>query len=191
MLSDGALVALVRDWGLLVLAPLALIEGPVVSVLGGSLVALGALSFGPLLAVLMLADLAGDVLLYGLGRAGGRRVPPGWRNRMGLTPERQARLAADIATHGTRLLVLGKLTHAMGFAILTAAGAARFPLGRFLAINLLATLPKSAALVGLGWLLGDSWQRADGWLTVAFAALALVLLAVLVRWLRRRTGIGT
>lgn len=190
MIAADALVALVRDWGLVVLAPVALIEGPIVTVLGGSLVALGMLPAGPLFAVLVLAVLAGDAILYGLGRRGGRWIPLAWRARLGLTPARQQRLVADLHAHGTRILLLGKLTHAMGFAILVAAGAAGLPFGRFLLINLLATLPKTAALLGLGWLLGDSWQRADGWLNVLFAVLVLTSLIALVGWLKRRARPG-
>lgn len=182
MIDDTFLIGLIRDYGLLVLAPLALLEGPIVSVFGGYLAGRGLVPFNALLVLVVVADLVGDVMLYGIGRHGGRRVPQRWRGRLGLSPERQERLVDEIHTHGTRMLAVGKLTHAMGFAVLTAAGAARFPFGRFVMVNLLATLPKSAAMVALGWWLGNSWQRADAWLTRAIAVGGVLALVALVLW---------
>lgn len=186
MMAEADLIDLIRTYGLMVLAPLALLEGPIVSVLGGYLVGRGLIALNALMACLVIADVAGDAILYGIGRYGGPLIPQGWRARLGMSQGMQDRLVQDMHTHGTRILVIGKLTHAVGFAVLATAGAARYPFGRFLLVNFLATLPKSAALVFLGWMLGDSWGRADAWLSQAIAVLALVLVVALALWLRHR-----
>ena len=185
MIGQDTLMTLVGDYGLAILAPLALVEGPVVSVLGGWLAGRGALVVQAVFVCVVIADLAGDAMLYGVGRYAGSRVPQRWREKLGLSRHRQAALIDQIHAGGGRLLVIGKLTHAMGFAVLAAAGAARYPFMRFLAVNLLATLPKSAALVGLGWALGDSWDRADAWLTRFVLIGALLSVVALTWWLRR------
>ena len=48
----------------------------------------------------------------------------------------------------------GKLTHAVGFAVLLAAGAARIRISVFVFYNLLGTLPKSCLLVVIGYFFG-------------------------------------
>ena len=180
MIDNAELLALVQQHGLTLLAPLSILEGPIVSILGGYLAGQGLLNLWAVLIVVVIGDLAGDALLYVVGRRGGRLLPARLRERLfqrnaGL----QARLIREIEDHGTRLLVIGKLTHGAGFAVLLAAGAARFPFLRFVLINLLATLVKSAALVGLGWWLGDRWQHAEVWMDRAIV-LAVVLTVVAV-----------
>jgi len=171
------LVELIRAQGLTILAPLALIEGPIVSVLGGSLAGHGLLPLKALLAVLIGADLAGDALMYAVGRRGGRLLPDRLRARLPLSGPLADRLRLEIGARGGRLLLLGKLTHGAGFAVLLAAGAARYPFGRFLAVNLLGTGIKTGALVALGWWLGDQWDRAELWIDRAvLGGLALALL---------------
>ena len=185
-MDNAALLQLIQDHGLVLLAPLALLEGPIVSVLGGYLAGREILNLWALLAVVVVADLLGDALLYGVGLQGGRLLPRRLRARLIERNARlQARLKREIEDHGTRLLVLGKLTHGAGFAVLMAAGAAHYPFLRFLLVNFLTTLVKSGALVTLGWWMGDQWQHAELWMdraVVLVVALALVGVAI---WLHR------
>ena len=85
---------------------------------------------------------------------------------------------------GARILVVGKLTHAAGFAILLSAGAARMPFGAFVLTNRLATIPKSMAFLALGWAVGSACQRwASGvfWVSLGLRALAVAIWLVLCR----------
>ncbi len=89
------------------------------------------------------------------------------------------------------MLVVGKLTHAAGFAVLTAAGAARMPFGRFLAINFAATIPKSLFFLALGLFFGAAHSRIATWLSTGSSILlgiAVAALGVIVLWrcLKRR-----
>ncbi|MCA2011697.1 VTT domain-containing protein [Cereibacter sphaeroides] len=183
-MGNADLLALIQDHGLLLMAPLALVEGPIVSVLGGYLAGRGLMSLSGLLVVVVLADLLGDALLYGVGRQGGRLLPARLRERLIARNARlQERLKREIEDHGTRLLVIGKLTHGAGFAVLMAAGAARYPFWRFLLVNLLATLVKSGALVALGWWMGDQWQHAELWLDRAIVLVVALALLGFGLWL--------
>ena len=49
------------------------------------------------------------------------------------------------------MLVIGKWTHTIGCVVLIGSGMLRLPLPRFILINLLATVPKSAVLFGIGY----------------------------------------
>ena len=79
-MDNAELLALVHQYGLAILAPLALIEGPIVSILGGYLAGHGLVSLPALLVVVIAADpwatrsstvsggAAGDCCRSGCGR---------------------------------------------------------------------------------------------------------------------------
>jgi membrane-associated protein len=105
------------------------------------------------------------------------------RMRFGVSRRRMAVLMRTYRDNGVRVLVVGKLTHAAGFAVLVAAGAARMPFGTFVLANLLATIPKSLALVALGYLFGSAHALIAGWFswgTVVILGIMLIILAVVL-----------
>jgi membrane protein DedA with SNARE-associated domain len=186
-MTAEALEALVRSHGLWLMFPLALVEGPIITVIGGALARAGVMPVLGVYIVAVIADLAGDAVMYGLGRLA-PWLPAGVRARLGLSQSRLDGLAAHFRARGATTLVIGKLTHSAGFAVLVAAGAARMPFGRFLVVNLAATLPKAAAFLLLGFGLGVATQTVDdAILVVSLAMLAMLGLAwVAFRLLRRR-----
>lgn len=178
-MTEAEIGALIRDMGLWVIAPLAVVEGPVVSVVAGYLVKLGLLGLPQTVAVLVLGDLLGDVILYMVGRRGRARVALPWLARCGVTRRRLAQVLRAFRAQGARILILGKLTHAAGFVVLLAAGMARMPFGRFAALSLLASLPKVGLLMALGWIYGRAADAVDNWV-LAGAGLVLGCGAVLL-----------
>ena len=185
MIENATLLSLIQGHGLFILAPLALIEGPIVSVLGGYLAGHGLLNLWALLAVVIAADLLGDAILYAIGQRGGRLLPSRLRARLMANTPLQERLRREMRDHGARMLVIAKITHGAGFAVLMAAGAARYPFARFLAVNLAATIVKSSALVALGWWMGDQWHRAEVWMDRAIVVMVALLAVGLLVWLHR------
>lgn len=163
-LSVDMLTTLVQDHGLLLLFPLSVAEGPIVSVLAGWLVKVGLLPLALTYTVLVLGDLIGDALHYALGRYGTRWLRPKWRARLGIDRATNDELIRHFDHSGGQTLVMAKLTHSLGFAALVAAGAARMPFWPFLGYNLAATLPKSAAFLALGYGLGHASGAIDVWL---------------------------
>ena len=164
MVDLDTVIHLIQSHGLLLLAPLAIVEGPIVTVIGGYLASLSLLNLAGVFIVVVLADLAGDSLLYGLGRFGTGRLSPCWRGRLGLQSDRIARLVDHFEIKGGRTLVFGKLTHSAGAIILAAAGAARMPFGAFIWYNLLATVPKSLVFLSLGYAFGSAYAQIDNWI---------------------------
>lgn len=175
---DGATVsAAISNYGILVLAPLALIEGPVATLIAAYMASRGMLSLPGVLIIVILADVIGDSLLYAIGRNALTRLSPGFRARLGITPLGVAQCSELFERRGVWVLVFGKLTHISGFAILIAAGASRMPFAVFMLTNLLATIPKSLALVALGYFLGSRMDRITDWFSYA-TALGLIGLGV-------------
>ena len=183
--------ALVTTYGLAVLAPLAVIEGPIVTVIAASLAAQGLLDIKEVFICVVLADLVGDSLLYGLGRGLLGKFSLRWRKRLGLSVQHMATLVNTFHDSGTKLLFAGKWTHAAGFTVLIAAGAAQMKYVRFLFINLLATIPKSLLLIVIGYFFGTALTQSTGWISSGALALGgIFALAVLVWFFRRQERVA-
>lgn len=192
MTTGVEIVQQVASHGLWVLAPLAVIEGPVVTIIAGWLAQLGLLAVLPAMICLVIADVAGDCLLYAAGR--GLRLDrlPLIGPRLRVPRDRMVPLVRAIRQNDLRLLIFGKLTHAAGFAVLIAAGVARIGLGRFILANTLASVPKTLALFVLGYLFGRAHERMAQWLSYGSATVLCGLLVAAGLWLvqRRRAAIA-
>lgn len=169
MTIDGFLIA----YGGALILPLSVIEGPIVSVATGFLAARGYFPWYWAVSMLICGDLIGDLLCYLLGRGIGgplsrlsRRLPARW------TPS--PALRHDLARNSAKMLVVGKWTHSMGYLVLVSAGMLRIPVAKFLLVNLLATIPKSTVLFGVGFFAGRDFP-----LLRKHALLATVVLGLL------------
>jgi len=186
---EGAL-HLLQTEGLWLLFPLAMVEGPIVTVLAAYLARLGDMNIVAVYVVVVAADLVGDTIFYILGRSGLSWLPERWRSRLGFDEKRKAEMEEHFRQSGRNTLLIGKLTHSMGMLVLLAAGASRMPFGPFLLYNLMATLPKSLFFLLIGYTLGYAYSAIDSYLFRA--SVVVVVLSVLVGlfWFlhRRREG---
>ena len=154
-------------YGYLALFPLAVVEGPAASVFAAFLASRGVLDVFAVYVVVVAADLAGDLLYYAGGRwmlgwLAARRGQ--WAHRL---QHRVEVLAPRIRTRAGPILLIGKLTHSAGFAVLLAAGAAKVRIGTFMLYNFLGTVPKSALLVAVGYWFGKVYGGLQGELQLA------------------------
>ena len=149
---------LVSQYGMAVLFPIAIIEGPAVSMVAGALVASGQFGWLGVALLLISADLMGDALYYSLGRWGHSPFLRRLERLLSLTEERFRPIEEGFRRHDWKLLLIGK-TQPFGSVILFFAGATKMPVGRYLICNLLATVPKVALFEGVGYLLGASIAR--------------------------------
>jgi membrane protein DedA with SNARE-associated domain len=184
-------------YGYAALLPLAVLEGPAVTVFAAFLAAEGVFSVVVVYAVVVVGDLVGDLLYYAAGRwlierwtqrcpgEGGADRGRYWTARL---RRRVGELAPRIRTRAGAMLLFGKLTHSAGFAVLLAAGAARVPMRRFLAFNLLGTLPKSLVLVLLGYWFGRLYASLQGDLMIAGMVGFVVVGSALLLMARRARG---
>jgi membrane protein DedA with SNARE-associated domain len=173
-------------YGYVALFVLALVEGPVVTIFAAFLASRGVLSVPAVYVTVVLGDLAGDAFYYAIGRWFLGKLPWFSGSRGRKLKGRMDQIGAKLRAQPGRVLLFGKLTHSAGFAVLLAAGAARMRLGGFLLYNLLGTLPKSAALVVVGYYFGRSYKAINGQMEriglVAFVLLAGVIVFIVHRW---------
>lgn len=188
-----------------VLAPAMVLEGPVATFVGGTLVGAG---HAALVLVWLLAfgtDLLLDSGLYLLGRAGRRAGRRPWvarlGARLGFTPDRQDLLCRGASDHLGTVVAGAKLVDVGAVPAFLAAGYAGVRYRRFLGWTALLTSLRVSVLVALGVLTGEHLAtRVEGilgrpWLAVlgglAIAALLLGVKTVVGAALARiRSGGG-
>jgi membrane protein DedA with SNARE-associated domain len=180
-----AAIHMLRSEGLLLLFPLAIVEGPIVTVIAAYLASLGYLNVFAVFVVVVSADLVGDCILYSLGRFGHDVVLKRWGLRFGVDARQLAGIEAHFRSRGGRTLLIGKLTHAVGFIILFVAGASRMSFPTFLWYNLVGTLPKCMFFVVIGYTIGSAYTEIDSYILRASTIVFIAAVAFGLYWFAR------
>jgi membrane-associated protein len=172
------------------LFPIAVIEGPIITVAAGFLMTLGV--FNPFLAygVIVVGDTVGDILHYCVGYFGGKRFIEKWGKYFGVSLETIAPLEKQFETKAQSFFFWGKALHGIGGALLVAAGLIRYPFGKFVFSNVLGTLVKSAVLLAIGFYFGQFLDRIDSSLNIVAAiTIVIVPIALVLYALQKRKHI--
>jgi len=178
MIQTSEIFKLLYTYSYLILFPLVVIEGPVVTIIAGFLVSLGFMDFIPTYLTIVTGDLTGDVLYYSAGRWWLNRAYKGIVNFFGINMKFVHKLETSIKKNKGPFLFFGKLSHAIGGLILFAAGSAEIPLKEFVWFNFLATLPKSLILLAVGYYFGSTVSNFKKYLD--FTVLGLFALTVIL-----------
>jgi len=191
IISLSHLIPWLLAYRYLFLFPAAVLEGPIVAVIAGFLSSQDYFSISTVLATLVAGDLVGDTLYYALGRWGRVSFIERWGKYVGVTAEHIRSVDEHFKKHAGKTLMLGKLAHGIGGAILVAAGATAVPYRKFIWFNLLATVPKSLVLVLIGYYIGQAYARIGRYLDyTAWGMLILAAVSILAYW-GMRTGART
>lgn len=160
----------------LALFPLAVAEGPIVTVVTGFFSSLGYINFFIAYLILVAGDLVGDMIHYFIGWIGGERFIARWGRYIGVGKAQVESLEKQFAKRGDKLLFIGKMSHGIGGAFLIAAGIIKMPFGKFLSSNFLATLIKSFILLLIGFYFGHAFRVINSYLQ----KIALISIGALV-----------
>jgi len=179
------LIAIIQQYRYLIIYPLTIFEGPLVTILVGYLTAHGDFEFFTAYVVLILGDLSGDALYYALGRAAHYPSIIRWRNWFGLSDERIRAIQERFGTVTGKTILLGKVLHGFGTAILISAGLTKMPFRQFIAYNALGTIPKTLLFLLVGFFFGAAYETINHYLRlgaeVGIGALILtIIVAILV-----------
>jgi membrane protein DedA with SNARE-associated domain len=142
-----------------------IVEGPIITVIGGFLASLGIFKFLVVYLMVVTGDMCGDILWYGLGYFGRERFIRRYGHYFGITEAHEKSLERYFNNHSGKTIFLAKITHAIGLPFIIAAGLSRVSFKKFFLISLLATLPKSLVFLLAGYYLGSSYQNIDRLLT--------------------------
>ncbi|MGH7141014.1 MAG: DedA family protein [Minisyncoccia bacterium] len=158
------ILAIIKTYGYLCVLLISIPEGPIVGVLGGFLAEFGDLNIYLLFLALLLGDIVGDTLYYVLGKwsrssTTARRIIA----FLGVTNEHVTRLEKLFAAHDRTILLIGKL-HPLGSLTLMAAGLVEMPFLRFIAYNILGTIPKVVFFEVIGYYFGYGYNSINSYL---------------------------
>ena len=153
--------------GYILLAALILLENlfpPIPSELllplAGSRVASGDFDYLPAVVAATIGSVTGALILYSIGRIGGRPVLLKHGRILRLDEERLDRADDWFDRHGWKLVLLGRLIPGVRSVVSVPAGLSEMPVGRFVLLTGLGSAVWNAALIGGGWALGSRWREA-------------------------------
>lgn len=162
------------------------LPGEVAVLLGGVLASTGRVSLPVMLAVAIVAAIAGDSAGYEIGRVFGRRLlrRPAFERRLG---DKVDRATTYLAEKGGRAIFLGRWTSVLRALVPGLAGMVKMPYRQFLLFNVLGGIAWGSTFVLAGYLAGESWRRVEAVAGQAsLILLALIAVAFVLRWATRR-----
>jgi membrane-associated protein len=173
----------------LIIFPIAIFEGPILTIICGFLASSGFLNLFLGLAVVIVGDLTGDSIYYLIGKFGRHKFIFKYGKFLGITAERLKKMEKHFKTHPNKTFILGKVTHGPGTLVLIAAGLAKVPYKKFILSNISPTIVKSALLILIGYYFGNAYLKFNHYLNYAalFFSIAVILIAIYVYYIRRNT----
>jgi membrane protein DedA with SNARE-associated domain len=165
----------------IILIPLAIIEGPIVTVVCGFLVTRD--FFNPLLVyvVMVLGDIVGDGWIYYMGYKGKRFL-----KYFKITDEKLEKAKEYFHENHIKAVAMSKLIHGLGFTGLVAAGASHVPYKRYFQTCAIISCIQTLVMLLIGIFFGNAYNVIGKYLNY-YAALVsiLALILLLIIFLRK------
>ena len=172
------IISLLTAYRYIILFPFVVFEGPIITVIAALLASLGYLNIFLVYAVVVIGDVTGDCIYYAIGRWGGKQFIARWGKYIGINLEKINQLENCFKKNGKKILIIGKLTHAVGIIVLTTAGIAKMNIKDFILFNFIPTLPKSLFLIILGFYFGQTYTKINSYLS-GFTFFTILILALI------------
>jgi membrane-associated protein len=173
------IIYLLSHYKYLMLFPLAIVEGPIITVIAGFLCAGGFLAPLPSGLIIVCGDVIGDSLYYALGRWG---IPPflrGVSKRLRLDEAQLARVGRYFGSNPARTISMSKVILGVGVTGLYLAGNAGIAYPKFLRICLITSALQCVLYFTIGVLFGHAYRQINEYLNYV-AAIAIISALVLI-----------
>jgi membrane protein DedA with SNARE-associated domain len=155
----------------------------------GFLVNRGDLAGIPALIAATLGSLVGAIVLYALGRWGGRPLVLRYRRVLRVTEAELDRADGWFDRYGGWIVLFGRMVPLARSVVSIPAGMSEMPVWRFALLTALGSAVWNALLIGAGWFLGENWLRVTGFIgSISDIVLVIVVVGVVslgVWWWRR------
>lgn len=192
-LSLTQIIAYLQHFRYLVILPLGVAEGPILSIICGFLIKLGYLGFWGSYLVLILADLIGDVLWYSIGRFGAHKAIKKFGHFVSLDEPTMLKIEKKFKNHQNKALLISKMTGGFGFALvtLTVAGIIKIDFKKYMLLNFVGGFVWTSILIAAGYFFGHLYNSIDHAFRLAFVVgVALLVGAMLFgmqKYFRQKT----
>ncbi len=151
--------------------------------LAGSRVATGDFDYLPAVLAATIGSVTGALILYAIGRVGGRPVLLKWGRVLRLNRARLDKADEWFDHHGPKIVLFGRLVPGVRSVVSVPAGLSEMPIAKFVTLTALGSLVWNAALIGGGWALGARWRDATHLVEsidiYLYAAVAVLVLAAI------------
>lgn len=168
------------------------ISSEVIFIFAGVLAYQGHLNLAWVIVAGTLAELAGSLVSYTVGRVGGRPVVNRFGRYVLLTRSDTARAERFVAGHGNWAIPLARMLPLIRSFVSLVAGFADLPAIRFGLLSLTGTAIYVAGMSSIGYAVGSAWNRVAhdlseaGYVIAAIVVVAIVAFVIIrVRELRR------
>ncbi len=182
-MSPEEIISILSYYKYWIIFPVAVFEGPIIAIICGFLVYLGILNGVGAYVIMVVADTIGDSLYYLLGRF--------WRYSdwvkkystfLGYSEKSEEYLENHFNKHKAKTFLLAKISHGIGGSVQIASGIAKVSYKDFFIYSVLGTVPKVFILLLIGFYLGSSYEKIDGYLQlIAFGTIGIVVLFILYK----------
>ncbi|HBM15666.1 MAG TPA: hypothetical protein DD381_04890 [Lentisphaeria bacterium] len=141
-----------------ILLPIAIIEGPIISVIGGFLCAHNILNFYIVYLIIVLGDTIGDCFYYWLARIYGTKFVLKAGKYIGVTQKKMDVMGRLLRKHFVKTMLFSKGGQIAPMPAIVFSGISKINFKKFFIVTTLITIVKSFLLVLLGYYFGESYE---------------------------------
>ncbi len=157
-MSVDAITELVLQYRYWILIPLALIEGPVIALVAGTLAAVGYFNIYFLGVLFFVRDVGLDLGYYAIGHFGGRtNFAQRMMKKIGVTPDHLEHVRGLWARRPGMTMLVGKFSYGIASAFIVVAGMVNMRLSTFLIYSSLIAVLQYGTLLLLGYFFGATF----------------------------------
>lgn len=134
--------------------PIAVAEGPIITIISGFLVSRGILSLFPTLFIVYFADVISDSVYYLAGRGGRHMIK--YLKFLRVSQKQLERLENQFASSPWKTMMLGKVSYGLGAIFMVASGASHISYRKFLEYVMSLNFVRSSILLAIGFYFGKA-----------------------------------
>jgi membrane protein DedA with SNARE-associated domain len=167
--------------------PIAVLEGPIITIISGFLASRHILSFFPAFLVVFSGDAISDTIFYWIGRQGRNFIQK--LKFLRVTDERINKMEAQYAKSPWKTMIVAKVSYGLGTVFMLSAGLSRMSLPRFFQSAFILNALRSLTLISIGYYFGRVALRL-GPTYLEYYTIAVILIVpliyILVKMIKKR-----
>ena len=157
-MSPQNIAHLIIEYRYWILVPAAVIEGPIVAFIAGTLASLGYFNIYALIAFFFVRDIGMDAIYYYSGYFGGRSAfVKRMLAKMSMDEARLDELRLVWEQHPAKTMFIGKLSYGIAQAFIVTAGVVKMSIRKFFSYGALAAIAQYGTLLLVGYFFGNAF----------------------------------
>ncbi len=173
------MITTILKYKYLIIIPLSIFEGPIITVISGFLVAGGFLNIFIIYMIIVLGDILGDTGLYFLGYFG-KNIINKYGKYIGVTKKRLEKVEGYYSLNHKKALILSKVFHGIGSAGLVGAGALNLKYSKFFKICFYISLIQAGILLSLGIFFGHLYLQIGKYLNYYASGVSVLVIIIIL-----------